>query len=84
VRQYMNLILYISADFKKLFQGPRPFKSVISTIETKAQTFRYRSLLLEQNENVLIWSAYDWNKIGTFCLLQTAQESKQNVCIFKQ
>jgi hypothetical protein len=30
--------------------------------ETKAQTFRYRSLLSEQNQNVLIWSAYYWNK----------------------
>jgi hypothetical protein len=25
---------------------------------TKAQTFRYRSLLSEQNQNDLIWSAY--------------------------
>ena len=38
----------------------------ISTIETKAQTFRYRSLLSEQNQNVLIWSACNRNKIGTF------------------
>jgi hypothetical protein len=38
----------------------------INDIETKAETFRYRSLLLEQNQNVLIWSAYYWNKIGTF------------------
>jgi hypothetical protein len=53
---------------------------------------------LEQNQNVLIWSAYYWNKIGTFqsvpkllkiklvrfSLLQAAQESKQNVSIFKK
>jgi hypothetical protein len=35
-------------------------------IETKAQTFRYRSLLPEQNQNVLIWSAYYRNKSRTF------------------
>jgi hypothetical protein len=35
-------------------------------IETKAQTFQYRSLLSEQNQNVLIWSAYYWNKSRTF------------------
>ena len=35
-------------------------------IETKAQTFRYRVLLSEQNQNVLIWSAYYRNKSRTF------------------
>jgi hypothetical protein len=35
-------------------------------IKTKAQTFRYRSLLSEQNQNVLIWSPYYWNKNRTF------------------
>jgi hypothetical protein len=35
-------------------------------IETKAQTFRYRSLLSEENQNVLIWSAYYRNKSRTF------------------
>jgi hypothetical protein len=35
-------------------------------IETKAQTFRYRVLLSEQNQNVLIWSAYYQNKNRTF------------------
>jgi hypothetical protein len=35
-------------------------------IETKAQTFRYRSLLADQNQNVLIWSAYYRNKSRTF------------------
>jgi hypothetical protein len=35
-------------------------------IETKAQTFRYRSLLSEQNQNVLIWSANYRNKSRTF------------------
>jgi hypothetical protein len=35
-------------------------------IKTKAQTFRYQSLLLEQNQNVLIWSAYYRNKSRTF------------------
>ncbi len=35
-------------------------------IKTKAQTFRYRSLLSEQNQKFLIWSAYYWNKNRTF------------------
>ncbi len=35
-------------------------------IETKAQTFRYRSLLSEKYQNVLIWSAYYRNKSRTF------------------
>ncbi len=35
-------------------------------IETKAETFRYRSLLSEQNQNLLIWSAYYRNKSRTF------------------
>ncbi len=35
-------------------------------IETKGQTFRYRSLLSEQNQNILIWSAYYRNKSRTF------------------
>ena len=35
-------------------------------IETKAQTFRYRSLLSEQDQNLLIWSAYYRNKSRTF------------------
>ena len=35
-------------------------------METKAKTFRYWSLLLEQNQNVLIWSAYYRNKSRTF------------------
>jgi hypothetical protein len=40
--------------------------SNVNDIKTKAQTFRYRSLLSEQNQNVLIWSAYNRNIIGTF------------------
>jgi hypothetical protein len=40
--------------------------SNVNDIETKAKMFRYRSLLSEQNQNVLIWSAYNRNKIGTF------------------
>ncbi len=35
-------------------------------IETKTQTFRYRSLLSEQNQNVLIWSAFYRIKSRTF------------------
>ena len=35
-------------------------------IKTKAQTFRYRSILAEQNQNFLIWSAYYRNKNRTF------------------
>jgi hypothetical protein len=56
--------------FKKYLKDPGPINNVISTtyIETKAQTFRYRSLLSEQNQNVLIWSAYYRNKIRTFAV----------------
>jgi hypothetical protein len=39
-------------------------------IETKAQTFRYQSLLSEQNQNLLIWSAYYRNKSRTFQSVQ--------------
>jgi hypothetical protein len=35
-------------------------------IKTKAQTFQYRSLLSEQNQNILIWSAYYRNESRTF------------------
>ncbi len=48
----------------------------ISTIETKAQMFRYRSLLSEQNQNVLIWSAYNRNKIGTFLFVPNSSVPK--------
>jgi hypothetical protein len=78
-------LLYISADFKKLFQGPRPFQQcninyskrkhkrfdIEAYYRNKTKTFRFGPLI-----------------IGTiskrFCLLQTAQESKENVCIFKK
>jgi hypothetical protein len=40
--------------------------SNVNDIETKAQTFRYRSLLSEWKQNVLIWSAYYWNESKTF------------------
>jgi hypothetical protein len=47
-----------------------PFTSPLLTVErgikTKVQTFRYRSLLSEQNQNILIWSAYYRNKNRTF------------------
>ncbi len=72
--------------------------SISLIIGTKPKRFDLVRLLLEQNQNVLIWSAYYWNKIGTFqsvpklfkieserfSLLQAAQESKQNVSIFKK
>ena len=34
--------------------------------ESRAQTFRYRRLLSKQNQNILNWSAYYWNKSRTF------------------
>ena len=40
--------------------------SNVNDIETKAETFRYRSLLSERKQNVLIWSAFDRNERGTF------------------
>ena len=42
------------------------FISNVNDIETKAETFRYRSLLSERKQNVLIWSAFDRNERGTF------------------
>ncbi len=45
---------------------PAPPTTPSLPIETKAQMFRYRSLLLQQNENVLISSAYYRNKNRTF------------------
>ncbi len=39
---------------------------LVLKFETNARTFRYRSLLSEQNQNVLIWSAYYRNKNRTF------------------
>jgi hypothetical protein len=40
--------------------------SNVNDIETKGQTFRYRSLLSERKQNVLIWSAYSRNESKTF------------------
>ncbi len=40
--------------------------SNVNDIETKAQTFRYRNLLSERKQNVLIWSTYYWNESKTF------------------
>ncbi len=41
--------------------------SNVNDIETKGQTFRYRSLLSEQKQNVLIWFAYYRNESKKFC-----------------
>ncbi len=40
--------------------------SNVNDIETKGQTFRYRSLLAERKQNVLIWFAYYRNESKTF------------------
>ena len=40
--------------------------SNVNDIETKGQTFRYRTLLSEQKQNVLIWSPYYRNESRTF------------------
>ncbi len=42
------------------------FKKYINDNETKAQTFRYRSLLSEQKQNIMIWSACYGNESRTF------------------
>ncbi len=42
------------------------FSSNVNDIETKAQTFRHRSFLSEQNQNVLLRSAYYRNESRTF------------------
>ncbi len=40
--------------------------SNVNDIETKGQTFRYRSLLSEWKQNVLFWSPYYRNESKTF------------------
>jgi hypothetical protein len=40
--------------------------SNVNDIETKVHTFRYRSLLSEQNQNVFIWSIYHRNESRMF------------------
>ncbi len=40
--------------------------SNVNDIKTKGQTFRYRSLLLERKQNVLVWSAYYRNESKTY------------------
>ncbi len=40
--------------------------SNVNDIETKEQTFRYRSLLSERKQNVLFWSPYYRNESKTF------------------
>jgi hypothetical protein len=42
-----------------------PLGSNVNDIETKGQTFRYRSILLERKQNVLVWSAYYRNESKT-------------------
>jgi hypothetical protein len=41
-------------------------KKYINDIETKTQTFRYRSLLSEQKQKIMIWSACYGNESRTF------------------
>ncbi len=70
----LSLPPYIRWVFQKVFIRGRGCLHILSffllaverEIETKAQTFRYWSLLWEQNQNVLIWSAYYRNKSRTF------------------
>ncbi len=38
----------------------------VNDIETKGQTFRYRSLLSERKQNVMVWSANYWNESRTY------------------
>jgi hypothetical protein len=40
--------------------------SNVNDIETKGQTFRYRSLLSERKQNVLVWSASFRNESKTY------------------
>ncbi len=40
--------------------------SNVNDIEAKVQTFRYRSLLSERKQNILIWSAHYRNESKTF------------------
>ena len=62
--------IFLSSKLKDLYSmmiiesPPRSLPSL--PIETKAQTFRYRSLLSEQYQNVMIWSAYFRNESRTF------------------
>jgi hypothetical protein len=45
-----------------MFLLPRTQVGPVPDMETKAPKFRYRSLLSEQNQNVLIWSTYFRNE----------------------
>jgi hypothetical protein len=66
--------VYIRGVFQKVFRRGRGCLHILSffllaverEVVMKAQTFRYRSLLSEQNQIVLIWSAYYRNKSRTF------------------
>jgi hypothetical protein len=63
----------------KFFEGPRPYKQCnINYIETKEKKFRYRSLLSEQNQNVLIWSAYYRNKSERLHFKNIIEKRNQN------
>jgi hypothetical protein len=44
----------------------RVANSNVNDIETKGQTFRYRSLLSERKQNILVWSAYYRNESKTY------------------
>ncbi len=58
--------------------------SNVNDIETKAQTLRYRSLLSERKQNVLIWSAYYRNESKTFWFGPKFFYCKQIVSVLAQ
>ncbi len=100
--------LLISQDRRHLFVAPwimctKETRSIcshitsnVNDIETKTKTLRYRILLSERKQNVLIWSASDRNggrtfwfgplKIGMeaerFDLVRLRSEWRQNVLIW--
>jgi hypothetical protein len=76
-KKLMVAYIWVSID--------RPLNTLhVCRFETKAQTFRYGSLLSEQNENVLIWSAYNRNKIGTFLFAPNCSGIKTERLYFKK
>ncbi len=65
---HANVRYLLKWKFSFFLRKPRVYveTSNVNDIETKAQTFRYRSLLSERKKNVLIWSAYFRNESKTF------------------
>jgi hypothetical protein len=58
--------------------------SNVNDIETKGQTFRYRSLLSERKQNILVWSATIGTKAKHIDLVQRIFYCEQIVSVLAQ